>query len=941
MKYFMILLLSMLEPVAGAGSTITGHVSDEYGNPITGASVVITGNDIGDITDGDGWYDIFLEPGSYEVLAGMPGMGNEVLKEIDVAEEESLRLDFVFVNSPSYELQSDMVFDSSDVSSYENSGTEEIRSMPVSGIMEIVERQPGMENSGMRCGSIKFFSGGTLNPYYIEYSVSGASNDNHMHMRGGRSGEVVYLIDGFPHRDPMDNSFVSSIPISSIYEISNVRGIFNAQYGNTQSGIVEIETLEGGSSYHGGFGVSGNDWQALGLTDNWTWGGISADDPYSWRLSNVSPYSEAKLEFGAHIGGPEPLTSYLLPEIGIGIPGDMRIFADGEFLQTGGGENERYGYGFDEWSTSYNGIIKLSYKPSPSTGINISTSFLNRKSGWFGIGDYWAWSRYEMPCIDTDSFSTSYGDTLAWGRNILYGLPTRFWNNRSMSLRISHSISDETSIQLGISQYKTSFDFKIRNDPESTDPMRQTEWLGKNWSWNEWQQYETDLYADDYGFIRSGTSRFPWNETSSTTTTLKADMTTSIGEEHLLGAGIDGSYFDIFNYDIIADSNSVNQNRYSASPNSGGVFLQDMIKSGDGFAMSVGVRLDYFNANYNRTSQPLNIPPPPSFQNRVLDKIEAPVKYSVNPRLTFYCPVTEREALHFSYGTYSQIPEFRQLYRQADYSYSEETPFGGNPDLDFEKTTQYEIGFVHRFSENCMIDITGYVKSFSNMVETKMYNLSPIGDYALYTNSGSGDSRGLEVTLNGNPEGFFSWNLCYILSKSTGTSSHALQNYLYSQYNGFSNADPDQYLDWDQRHKIYADLNLYIPRGRGIRIADSPVFQGLNVHLSWGFGSGYPYTHANQGTYEPQINVGRYPATNTASLKVNKTIWLSNMTLDTWCEVTNLFNRKNVDNIEDIAWYEAESQADWEDEADPTGRLDNPYAFSRPRMIRFGLGLNW
>lgn len=941
MIYFLIFLLSMSEPFVETGSSITGYISDEYGNPIVGASVVITGNDIGDITDSDGRYDIYLETGSYDVLVSMPGMGHEVLEEIVVAGEESTRLDFVLKYPPSYELQPSITLDRSDVPGSEISGTEKIRSMPVSAIMEIVEIQPGMENSGDRCGSIKFFSGGTRNPFHIEYSVSGASTDTHLHMRGGRCGEVVYIIDGFPHRCPIDNSFLSSIPISSIYEISNVGGSFDAQYGNAQSGIVEIETLEGGSSYHGGFSVSGNDWQALGFADNWTWGGISADDPYSWKLSNVSPFSEARLEFGAHIGGPEPLTNYLLPEIGIEIPGEMRIFVDGEFLQTGGGENGRYGYGFDEWGKSYNGIIRLSYNPSASTRINISTSFLNRKSGWFGIGDYWAWNRYEVPCIDTDSVSTTYGDTLAWGRNILFGLPTRFWNNGSMGLRVNHSISDETSIQLGISQYKTSFDFKVKNDPESTDPMRQTEWLGEDWSWNEWQQYETDLYADDYGFIRSGTSRFPWNESSSTTTTLKADMTTSIGEEHSLGAGIDGSYYDIFSYDIIADSNSINQNRYSAFPNSGGVYLRDRIYFGDGFALSAGVRCDYFYANYNRASRPLNIPPPPSFQNTVLDKIEAPAKYSINPRLTFYCPVTERESLHFSYGTYSQIPEFRQLYRQADYSYSEETPFGGNPDLDFEKTVQYEIGFVHSFSESCLIDITGYVKSISNMVETDVYSLSPIGDYALYTNGGSGDSRGLEVTLNGNPDGFFSWNLSYMLSKSTGTSSHALQNYLYSQYNGFSNADTDQYLDWDQRHTVQADFNLSIPRGRGIRIADSPVFQGLNVHLSWGFGSGYPYTHSNQGIYEPRINEVRYPATNSASLKMIKTFWLSSMTLDTWCEVTNLFNRKNIDNIEDIGWYEAESQADWQDDADPTGPMDNHYAFSRPRMIRFGLGLNW
>ena len=835
--------------------------------------------------------------------------------------------------------------DSSDVTDENGScvfNSDTLKSMPISDITELAGRQPGILNSGLRCGSIKFFSGGTRNVYFIHLSTMDAGNESHLHMRGGRSGEVVYVIDGFLHRNPVTSGFISSFPLSSIRETSVVRGNSDVQYGSAQSGIVEIETLEGGSSYHGGISISGNDWQALGLADDWTWGGVDPAEPNSgWRWSNVSSSSEARLEFGAHIGGPEPVTGYLLPEIGINIPGDLRIFADGEFLQTGGGEDGRYGYGFDEWESTYTGIIKLTYNPSSSTEIDLSTSFLDRTAGWFGVGDYWAWSKYEVPYIDIDPLSPTYGDTLTLGGDILYGLPTRFWNNNSIGLRISHEISAETSINLGIGQYRTSFDFKIRNDPESTDPMRQTEWLGEGWNWNDWQQYDTDLYTDPDSFIRSGTSRFPWSESRSTTTTVQAAATTRIGREHTLGAGIDGSYYDIFSYDIIAESGNVNLNRYSAFPNSGGVYLQDRIELDDGFVMNAGVRLEYFDANYDRTSAPLEIPPPPSFQDVVLNEIEAPLKLSINPRLSFYCPVTERESFHFAYAAYSQIPAFSRMYRRADYSFSEETPLGGNPDLDFERTVVFEIGHTHKFSDVCMIDITGYVKSITNMVETQVYSLSPIGDYALYTNSGYGESKGLEITFNGHPDGFFSWNVSYILSKSTGTSSHALQNYLYS-LNGLSNTDTDQYLDWDQLHTVYADLDLYVPEGRGFRIAGVPVFQGLGVHLAWGFGSGFPYTHANQGTYEPQINEGRYPATNTAALKINKAIWFSDMTLDAWCEVTNLFNRKNVDNIEDIAWLEAfEWFTDWNDDADPTGMLDNHYAFSRPRMVRFGLGLSW
>ena len=83
--------------------------------------------------------------------------------------------------------------DSSDVTDENGSrvfNSDTLESMPVSNIIELVERQPGILDSGLRCGSIKFFSGGTQNAYCIELSTLNAGIESPLHMRGGRSGEV-------------------------------------------------------------------------------------------------------------------------------------------------------------------------------------------------------------------------------------------------------------------------------------------------------------------------------------------------------------------------------------------------------------------------------------------------------------------------------------------------------------------------------------------------------------------------------------------------------------------------------------------------------------------------------------------------------------------------------------------------------------------------------
>jgi outer membrane receptor protein involved in Fe transport len=933
MIFLLFLLFTITQPGTSSESILCGYVSDGSGNPVAGACVTVLENEIADVTDSSGWFSMGVVPGVYSVQVDMQGMNSAIYRDVTVTEEGSITV------TSTHSETSEMALPNIDYSYFQLSiNADQIRTLPVSSVIDIACRLPGIENSGVRCGSLPW---GTLDASLVELSTLDAENEDHLHMRGGRSGEIVYIVDGIAHRNSMDGGFLSSFPLSSIDRLTFTEGTSDTRYGNGMSGTVEIETPEGGSSYHGGISLSGNDWQALGLADNWTWGGTSQDEPDEWRLSNVSPFSEARLDFNARIGGPEPLTRYVLPELGINIPGDLTIFADGEFIETGGGEDGRYGYGFDEWETSYTGIVKLTYKPSTSTRVNLSTTFLNRKSGWFGIGDYWRWRMFEVPYIETDTLLPNYGDTLAWGKDILYGLPTRFWSNSSIGLGIDHELNEETSLQFRLSQYRTSFDFKIRNDPESIDPMRQSEWLGENWSWYEWQQYETERYLDDDGFIRSGTSRFPWRESETTTTTLRTGIESAVFADHEIGAGIDWSFHDIFNYDIIATDSIVSQNRYSASPYSGGLYVMDRIQQNDGFVINAGVRLNYFNADYDRT-QLIVTPPPPTFQNTILDRIEAQAKISIDPSLNFYCPLSERLTLHFGYEASSQIPDFSQMFRREDYSFSEDIPLGGNPDLDFERSNQFEISLHSSFTENCSVDITGYVREFSNLVETELFNHYLVGNYALYTNGGAGEAKGIEITINANPEGFFSWSASYSLSRATGSSSSALQNYLYA-VRGLSNALYGQYLDWDQRHTLHADVACSVPRGRGDRIFGIRVFQGLSVHLSWDFGSGFPYSHVNQGTYEPRVNEGRYPATNTASLKVNKAFWLSGMTIDAWCEVSNLFNRHNLDKIEDIAWYEVDLfGCDWGDErGDPTGQLDNHYAFSRPRMIRFGIGLNW
>jgi outer membrane receptor protein involved in Fe transport len=89
----------------------------------------------------------------------------------------------------------------------------EIERLPVDTIQEVVELQPGVVSGG--------------------------------HIRGGRTDETLYLLDGVPVQDPTAGMAAIALPKSAITELNVHTGGFDAAYGNALSGVVHIITRRG------------------------------------------------------------------------------------------------------------------------------------------------------------------------------------------------------------------------------------------------------------------------------------------------------------------------------------------------------------------------------------------------------------------------------------------------------------------------------------------------------------------------------------------------------------------------------------------------------------------------------------------------------------------------------------------------------------------------
>ncbi|MCL5020840.1 MAG: carboxypeptidase-like regulatory domain-containing protein, partial [Bacteroidetes bacterium] len=215
---------------AGDTGKISGRVIDaSTKQPLIGANVLIVGTSMGAATDINGRYVILdVHPGTYTLRASAVGYQTEEIKNNAVSIDLTTDVNFglnqsavttkaVVVTARRPLVQKDMTATTAIVNS------RQIESLPVTNFKDVLNLQAGIYTG----------PNGTL------------------HARGGRGGEVTYMIDGVPVTDPYDGSDVIGVNTNAIQQMQLVTGAFNAEYGQAMSGIVNIATKTGGNHFHG------------------------------------------------------------------------------------------------------------------------------------------------------------------------------------------------------------------------------------------------------------------------------------------------------------------------------------------------------------------------------------------------------------------------------------------------------------------------------------------------------------------------------------------------------------------------------------------------------------------------------------------------------------------------------------------------------------------
>ncbi len=853
---------------AGVTGTITGRVTDSDGSPVVGASVMAEGTPYGAMTDGNGDYAIIsLEPGVYTVMARMVGLETRVAEGVGVVADQVSRVDFRLGIDPAGNTVIRVVQTRSSIlhdlpATLHIIDPEELRTAPTGSIIDILAAKPGV--------------------------VAGSAG---IHVRGGRTGEVDYMLDGVSMRSPMSNTFSAGIPLGSISGAAIMTGGLSAEYGNAMSGVVNLVGDEGSEEYHASVtgavgGISGTS------TDQGQRVYMEQTDTDPSRLG--CRIAEVKLS------GPEPFTTSLLPAMGVSLPGTTTFSFSGRANVSGRDTTDSRGFWENNFQSDGSGILKVAFRPDPRTGISLSGLYSYAERGW----NEWAWSRYHLP---------GYIKGIPYpGRSQDFALPVRFSENVGFSGTVNRLVSDVTDLRLTLSSRRFMDWQRIRQQGGGFvgEGMPPSYWL---------TQYVPEArLADSLGFFHTGAHPNVWLDSRADVNTVKFDMDSHPTSRFWFRSGVSASAYDLYEFNVYAlQYGSVYVARWDARPYSMAGFFQGNLRLSGGVVATAGLRLDGFDPNTTMFSQDAGT------------VVDVEPKWQLSPRVGLSVPFGERSVFFTTFGHYFQMPPLSHLFLESSYNFAQGRAITGNPDLDAERTQAFEAGTRYALAENTELSLALYYKDITGLVSTEQHLE---GAYYRFENDDShGMARGVEVTVSRGQGGTLSGYLTYSMGIAKGRFSTPFDPYNYSQEGVYLFSNEDNYLDWDQMHTAGASVELTGFPGDGPSIGEFRPFENSSISLTWNYGSGLPYTLPPTGEELVVLNSERYPFTMQTDFRAARRIPLGNLEAELELSVQNLFNRRNVYRIYDGALFR--------NTGDPGGEMGNPRAWSPSRMFLLSASL--
>jgi len=931
---FVFMFLSVVIIIAGTTGKVKGRILDvETGEPLQGANVQIVGSSLGAATDINGFYFMLnVPPGQHDLIVTYIGYVNiqrviNVMADLTTVENINLTTAVIEVGSVTVTAERAAIqMDRTNTTSYVTA--EQIENLPVQDISDLIQLQAGV----------------------IVDKYGG------IHIRGGRTSDVAYIVDGIPITSQFSSAGGSlfNVETDNVQEIQIISGTFNAEYGQAQSGVINIITKDPSRQFSGHLALYGGDRFSKNLS---TFPGI--DELHPQNIQN----------FEGRIAGPLPFFN----KIGIYLSG--RYFSDANYLtgiQLARPKDAWQIAAYDTWYRRkfpndpevWKGIIEIPdslftgdgniVAMDPLQHLSLNAKFVSRP---FPV------LRTSYSIFVENESGRDYDDNYRYTPDALKHVFNKF---QMHTLSVNHTLSPRLFYTVNLNYSKSSREaylfsdllspklqtvspergrFNLGGTKSGKDLVETDKLLGKmdwNWQLDNYQLFKFGIEGTTHRIrFQSRSPEFSSNPNFSSNY-FPSDTSLSFSEF------LDQSQAAVLEPPKLAPNgeSGLSDLYYEHQPLELAAYIQNTIELNE-LIVNLGLRYEWFRPDHAVLADPRVNPAPGSVTlTSNTDLLDVDPKFQLSPRLGIAFPISDAGVIHVAYGHFLKLPPFAYIYDNSEYKIvGLNSTIVGNPDLLPQKTVSYEVGLQQELAPGLGFEITLFYADFRNLLGLEVIRMvGNVNSYFRRVNRDYGFNRGIALAIR-KTSGPVTGTLDYTFQVSKGNESDP-NNIAIISTGGLGGGiirDSEKQvlpLDWDQRHTLNGTL--------AIKTGNAWTFS-----LIGRVSSGQPYTPEpiRLDVKSKFKNTEFKPWKTNLDLYINKNVRLAGKSVSLFIRVFNLFDRAN-----ELTVYAVTGRASRDHRYPITEQLEQDRLvglftlrdidnhqdwYSDPRRIQVGISLNF
>lgn len=912
---FLVAFLVSTTSLFAQSGRLDGTVLDaDTDEPLIGVNIYIQELEIGAATNVDGYFSVInVRPGIYTIRVSMIGFSTVVTNDVRINIGQTTSLE-IFLREEVFSGEELTVFAERPVvqrdvsSSQVNLNADEIRNLPVASVDNVVSLQAGVQGQSFR---------------------------------GGNSTELSFNVNGLSLRDERNNTPFTAIGLTSVSEIQVQSGGFRAEYGDVQSGIVNVITKEGSRTKYefdilyrhnpptqkhfdepvnhpnsywirpyvddavAWTGTNNGEW------DEWTkkqyaafpegWIGISErtmQDPdpnkhltpqaaqqlFLWQHRKEMAITQPDYDLEMSFGGPVPFVSERL--------GNLRFFTTYRRSQNmyviplsrdRQADFSLYGKVTSDVARGMKLTIESLYGEQIGTNSNNSGA-----AGMFSsVGGI----------AGNVNNANSFGDSRIFSSD--YWAPTQV-NRLMIGGKFTHSVSNNSFYEVTTTYFRSKYD---------TNPSPRRDTTGVRLFGNSFMADEAPFgfwpfTSEGIGSgMRMGAGMSNSRDSSMVAyLNLRFDYTNQLNRYNQLKTGVQFVRTDSrVNYASIDEVfvSGRSRSKWETTPVRGAVYAQNKIEFQEVVA-DIGLRLDYSHAGgewfvYDPFDQGFL-----DAQNNPIEEVfeTSPTKhiFTLSPRIGVSFPITVNSKLYFNYGHFRSMPVPENLYLVQRFVDNEAIARLANPNNPLPKSVAYELGYEHSLFDQYLIRVAGYYQDRSDRPLLVRYtNRNNAISYTTNLPNGYQDIRGLEFTLSKNRGQWFQGfvNYTYMVTSSGRFGFPTI----------FENPAEQRRLEREDRSNIqskpiprpYARMNLdfFTPREFGPSLGGFKPLADWRIGLLASWQAGYYFSWSGgTGSIPGLINNVQWKDSYNVNMRMSRTIAVEGRRINFFMDVNNVLNTR-------------------------------------------------